>query len=120
VRTETRRSCYARYLRGRRRCGFRGYEAARRLSRHARGAVEVVLINPTDYLPLPAAAPEVAGGVLNRAASRRSLAQTLPGVRLVFGKADARGRRRPVVHWTGPEGHGGDLRYDRLVSPQAA
>jgi NADH dehydrogenase len=33
----------------------------------------------------------------------------------VFGKADAVDVGARVVHWTGPEGHGGDLRYDRLV-----
>jgi NADH dehydrogenase len=95
--------------------GFAGYEAARRLSRRARGAVEVVVVNTTDYFLYLPLLPEVAGGVLDPRRITVPLAQTLPDVRLVLGRADGVDTENRVVSWTGPEGHGGELRYDRLV-----
>jgi NADH:ubiquinone reductase (H+-translocating) len=95
--------------------GFAGYEAARRLSRSARGAVEVVMVNPTDYFLYLPLLPEVAGGVLDPRRITVPLAETLPGVRLVPGRAVGVDVGARVVHWTGREGHGGELSYDRLV-----
>ena len=71
-----------------------GIETARHLSRRARGAVEVVLVNPTDYFLYLPLLPEVAGGVLDPRRVTVPLARTLPGVRLVLGKARRRGCRR--------------------------
>jgi NADH dehydrogenase len=95
--------------------GFAGHEAARRLSRSARGAVEVVVVNPTDYFLYLPLLPEVAGGVLDPRRIAVPLAQTLPGVRLVLGQAESVDVDARVVRWTGPEGHGGELAYDRLL-----
>ncbi|WKU47995.1 FAD-dependent oxidoreductase [Streptomyces sp. VNUA116] len=95
--------------------GFAGYQAARELSRRARGAAEIVLVNPHDhflYLPL---LPEVAAGLLEPRRVTVSLTGTLPRVRLVLGQVDTvdlDGRR---VGYTGPEGDRGSLRYDRLL-----
>jgi NADH dehydrogenase len=95
--------------------GFAGHETARRLSRRARGAVEITVLNPTDYFLYLPLLPEVAGGVLDPRRITVPLAQTLPGVRLVLGQADAVDVDGRVVHWSGPEGTGGALPYDRLV-----
>ncbi|MFC7643793.1 hypothetical protein ACFQX6_25745 [Streptosporangium lutulentum] len=45
--------------------GFAGFNAARTLSRIARGAVEIVLINPNDYFLYLPLLPEVAAGILD-------------------------------------------------------
>lgn len=95
--------------------GFAGYQVARRLSRRSRGAVEVVLVNPTDYFLYLPLLPEVAGGVLDPRRVTVPLADTLPGVRVVLGEADEVDVGERVVGYTGPEGERGRLRYDRLV-----
>ena len=95
--------------------GFAGHEAARRLARRARSAVEITVLNPTDYFLYLPLLPEVAGGVLDPRRITVPLAQTLPGVRLVLGQADAVDVDGRVVHWSGPEETGGTLPYDRLV-----
>jgi NADH dehydrogenase len=95
--------------------GFAGYHAARRLARLARGAADVVLVNPTDhflYLPL---LPEVAGGVLEPRRITVPLADTLPGVRLVPGEVDRVDVARRTVSWLDPEGNRGGLGYHRLI-----
>ncbi|MBF6043914.1 NAD(P)/FAD-dependent oxidoreductase [Streptomyces sp. NRRL B-1677] len=95
--------------------GFAGYQAARELSRKARGAAEIVLVNPHDHFLCLPLLPEVAAGVLEPRRVTVSLTGTLPHVRLVLGHVDAvdlDGRR---VTYTGPEGDHGSLRYDRLL-----
>jgi NADH:ubiquinone reductase (H+-translocating) len=95
--------------------GFAGFHAARTLSRIARGAAEIVLLNPTDfflYLPL---LPEVAGGLLDPRRVAVSLIATLRGVRLVLGEAVHIDIGRRLVHHVDPEGRVGRTGYDRLV-----
>ncbi|MFD5394197.1 NAD(P)/FAD-dependent oxidoreductase [Streptomyces sp. NPDC127097] len=95
--------------------GFAGYECARTLSRQAKGAAEIVLINPHDYFLYVPLLPEVAAGVLEPRRISVSLTGTLPGVRLVLGEAhdlDFDARR---VAYTDPEDREGSLTYDRLV-----
>ncbi|MBT2385935.1 NAD(P)/FAD-dependent oxidoreductase [Streptomyces sp. ISL-11] len=95
--------------------GFAGYHAARELSRTARGAAEIVLVNPNDYFLYLPLLPEVAAGVLEPRRVSVSLTGTLPGVRLVLGHVDTvdlDGRR---VEYADPEGRRGALDYDRLV-----
>jgi NADH dehydrogenase len=96
--------------------GFAGFHAARALSRLANGLdVEVVLVNPTDYLlylPLP---PEVAAGILDPRRVSVPLAATLPGVRLLLGTVegvDLAGRRVALLD---PEGQRRTVAYDRLL-----
>ncbi|WP_431782716.1 NAD(P)/FAD-dependent oxidoreductase [Streptomyces chumphonensis] len=95
--------------------GFAGYQAARELSRKARGAAEVVLVNPNDYFLYLPLLPEVAAGTLEPRRVTVSLAGTLPGVRVVLGEVhgvDMPGRR---VTYADPDGRTGTLDYDRLL-----
>ncbi|GFE12613.1 hypothetical protein Sgleb_06600 [Streptomyces glebosus] len=95
--------------------GFAGYECARTLSRQAKGAAEIVLINPHDYFLYVPLLPEVAAGILEPRRISVSLTATLPGVRLVLGEVhevDFDARR---VAYTDPEDRDGSLSYDRLV-----
>jgi NADH:ubiquinone reductase (H+-translocating) len=95
--------------------GFAGFNAARTLSRIARGAVEIVLINPTDYFLYLPLLPEVAAGILDPRKVAIPLAGCCPGVRHLLATVDSvdvRGRR---VKCTDAEGNPRDLGYDRLV-----
>lgn len=95
--------------------GFAGYHAARSLMRRLAERVEIVVLNPTDYLLYVPLLPEVAAGVLEPRRISVSLSAALPGVRLILGEVDEidLGRRR--VRWRDPEGGRGDSGYDRLV-----
>jgi NADH dehydrogenase len=96
--------------------GFAGYHCARKLARLARGAADVVLLNPTDYFLYLPLLPEVAASGLEP----RRIAVSIPGtiggrVRLVLGSATGVDLDARRVRYTDPEGGAGDLRYDRLV-----
>ncbi|WP_458246435.1 FAD-dependent oxidoreductase [Streptomyces sp. MAI_2237] len=95
--------------------GFAGYQTARTLSRLMRHRAEVTLLNPTDYFLYLPLLPQVAAGILEPRRVTVSLSGTLPHVRLVLGEADAIDLDGRTVHFTGPEGDGGTLAYDRLV-----
>ncbi|MFF8102749.1 NAD(P)/FAD-dependent oxidoreductase [Streptomyces sp. NPDC016640] len=95
--------------------GFAGYRTAQTLSRLAKGRADVVLLNPTDYFLYLPLLPQVAAGVLEPRRVTVSLSGTLPHVRLVLGEADRIDLDERQVHYTGPEGEGGTLAYDRLV-----
>ncbi|BCB90395.1 NAD(P)/FAD-dependent oxidoreductase [Phytohabitans suffuscus] len=96
--------------------GFAGYHCARELARLARGAADIMLLNPTDfflYLPL---LPEVAASGLEPRRIAVSIPGTLGGgVRLVLGRATGVDLDRRRVRYSDPEGGSGELRYDRLV-----
>ncbi|MEV0396748.1 NAD(P)/FAD-dependent oxidoreductase [Polymorphospora rubra] len=95
--------------------GFAGYHAARRLSRLARGAADIVLVNPHDYFLYLPLLPEVAAGVLEPRRITVSLVDTLPGVRLVLGEAEHIDLGRRCVTYGGPAGGPREMSYDRLV-----
>ncbi|MFD7811793.1 NAD(P)/FAD-dependent oxidoreductase [Streptomyces sp. NPDC059785] len=95
--------------------GFAGYRTARTLSRMSRGKADITVVNPTDYFLYLPLLPQVAAGVLEPRRVTVSLTGTLPGVRLVLGEADDIDLDGRTVHYTGPEGEGGTLAYDRLV-----
>ncbi|MDG4811089.1 FAD-dependent oxidoreductase [Micromonospora sp. WMMD1120] len=95
--------------------GFAGFHAARRLARLARGAADVVLINPTDYFLYLPLLPEVAGGVLDPRRVAVPLADTLPGVRVVVGEVDGVDLDGRAVSYTDADGRQGRLAYHRLV-----
>ncbi|MFI7016501.1 FAD-dependent oxidoreductase [Streptomyces sp. NPDC050164] len=95
--------------------GFAGYRTARTLSRMTRGRAHVTLLNPTDYFLYLPLLPQVAAGVLEPRRVTVSLSDTLPDVRLVLGEADRIDLDGQTLHYTGPEGDGGTLAYDRLV-----
>ncbi|MFF9804400.1 FAD-dependent oxidoreductase [Streptomyces coeruleorubidus] len=95
--------------------GFAGYRTARTLSRMTRGRAHITLLNPTDYFLYLPLLPQVAAGVLEPRRVTVSLSDTLPDVRLVLGEADRIDLDGQTLHYTGPEGDGGTLAYDRLV-----
>ncbi|MFI9799071.1 NAD(P)/FAD-dependent oxidoreductase [Streptomyces sp. NPDC052302] len=95
--------------------GFAGYRAARTLSRLTRHQADITLLNPTDYFLYLPLLPQVAAGILEPRRVTVSLSGTLPHVRLVLGEADGIDLDGRTVHYTGPEGEGGTLSYDRLV-----
>ncbi|MDG4828304.1 NAD(P)/FAD-dependent oxidoreductase [Solwaraspora sp. WMMD1047] len=95
--------------------GFAGFHAARRLARKARGAADVVLVNPTDYFLYLPLLPEVSGGVLDPRRVTVPLADTLPGVRIVLGEVDGIDPAGRAVTYVDPEGRPGRLSYHRLV-----
>ncbi|UZJ34185.1 NAD(P)/FAD-dependent oxidoreductase [Streptomyces endophytica] len=95
--------------------GFAGYECARTLSRTAKGAAEIVLLNPHDYFLYVPLLPEVAAGILEPRRISVSLTGTLPGVRLVLGQAHGMDLDARRVAYTDPEDREGTLDYDRLV-----
>ncbi|MFC9129157.1 FAD-dependent oxidoreductase [Streptomyces sp. NPDC057099] len=95
--------------------GFAGYRAARTLARQTRGRAHITLLNPTDYFLYLPLLPQVAAGILEPRRVTVSLSGTLPHVRLVLGEADRIDLDGRTLHYTGPEGDGGTLAYDRLV-----
>ncbi|HEY6798417.1 MAG TPA: NAD(P)/FAD-dependent oxidoreductase [Kineosporiaceae bacterium] len=95
--------------------GFAGFHAARALARTAGRAVDVTVVNPTDYFLYLPLLPEVAGGVLDPRRVTVPLSTTLSGVRLVLGQVDEVDLTGGRVRYTGPEGERGQLGYDRLV-----
>ncbi|MEU7722551.1 FAD-dependent oxidoreductase [Streptomyces tibetensis] len=95
--------------------GFAGYRTARTLSRLTRGRAHITLLNPTDYFLYLPLLPQVAAGVLEPRRVTVSLSDSLPEVRLVLGEADRIDLDDRTLHYTGPEGEGGTLAYDRLV-----
>lgn len=95
--------------------GFAGYHAAKRLCRLARGAAEIVVLNPTDYFLYLPLLPEVAAGLLDPRRITVSIPGTLPQVRLVLGFADGIDLARRRVSYVDPEARRGDITYDRLL-----
>ncbi len=95
--------------------GFAGHQAARRLTRLARGRARITIVNPTDYFLYPPLLPEVATGVLEPRRITVSLSGTLPGARLVLGEVGGIDLARRTLTYTNPEGMAGTLGYDRLV-----
>ncbi|MEV5102217.1 FAD-dependent oxidoreductase [Streptomyces massasporeus] len=95
--------------------GFAGYRTARTLSRITRGRAHLTVLNPTDYFLYLPLLPQVAAGILEPRRVTVSLSDSLPDVRLVLGEADRIDLDDRTLHYTGPEGEGGTLAYDRLV-----
>jgi NADH:quinone reductase (non-electrogenic) len=94
--------------------GFAGFHAARRLGRLARGKLDIVLVNPTDYFLYLPLLPEVAAGILDPRTVAAPVT-ALHGVRHVLGAVtdiDVEGRQLTV---TDAEGGARPLGYDQLV-----
>jgi len=95
--------------------GFAGFHAARRLGRLAKGSLDVVLVNPTDYFLYLPLLPEVAAGILDPRTVAAPLAATGRRVRHVLGAVtdiDTGGRQLAV---SDPEGQRRTVGYDQLV-----
>jgi NADH dehydrogenase len=95
--------------------GFAGFHAARRLGRLAKGRLEVVVVNPTDYFLYLPLLPEVAAGILDPRTVAAPLAAAGRQVRHVLGAVtdiDTGGRQLTA---SDPEGNRRTVGYDRLV-----
>ena len=95
--------------------GFAGFHAARKLGRLARGKLDIVLINPTDYFLYLPLLPEVTAGILDPRTVAAPLTSTCRGVRLVLGAVtgvDLDARRVTVRD---PEDNVRTVGYDQLV-----
>ncbi|MGW0592485.1 NAD(P)/FAD-dependent oxidoreductase [Streptosporangium sp. NPDC002607] len=95
--------------------GFAGFTAARTLSRIAKGAIEIVLINPTDYFLYLPLLPEVAAGILDPRKVAIPLAGNHPGVRHLLATASTVDIEARRLRCTDAEGTPRELSYDRLV-----
>ncbi|MEV4745486.1 NAD(P)/FAD-dependent oxidoreductase [Streptosporangium sp. NPDC049248] len=95
--------------------GFAGFTAVRTLSRMAKGAIEIVLINPTDYFLYLPLLPEVAAGILDPRKVAIPLAGNHPGVRHLLATADTVDIEARRLRCTDAEGNPRELSYDRLV-----
>ncbi|MFC4536930.1 NAD(P)/FAD-dependent oxidoreductase [Sphaerisporangium dianthi] len=95
--------------------GFAGFTAARRLARLAKGAIEIVLVNPTDYFLYLPLLPEVAAGILDPRKVAIPLSGDFPGVRHLLAAVDRVDAAERRVECTDAEGNRRDLRYDRLL-----
>ncbi|GGL05680.1 hypothetical protein Sme01_56510 [Sphaerisporangium melleum] len=95
--------------------GFAGFTAARHLARLSRGAIEIVLINPTDYFLYLPLLPEVAAGILDPRKVAVPLTGNCPGVRHLLAAVDGVDLDARRVVCTDAEGKRRDLRYDRLL-----
>jgi NADH dehydrogenase len=95
--------------------GFAGFHAARKLGRLAKGSLEVVVVNPTDYFLYLPLLPEVAAGILDPRAVAAPLAAAGRRVRHILGAVsdiDTGGRQLTA---TDPEGNRRAVAYDQLV-----
>jgi len=95
--------------------GFAGFHAARRLARMAAGAVELIVINSTDYFLYLPLLPKVATGLLEPRRICVGLGRALPGARLLLGEARKVDLDRREVTYVDPEGASAKVGFDRLV-----
>jgi NADH:ubiquinone reductase (H+-translocating) len=95
--------------------GFAGFNAARELSRLIGASAEITVINSTDYFLYLPLMPQLSGGVVESAHIRVSLAGRLRRARFVLGTVDHVDAKQKTVSWTGPEGTGGEMGYDRII-----
>jgi NADH dehydrogenase len=95
--------------------GFAGFYCAQHLSKLSRGALDITLINPTDYFLYLPLLPRVTGGLLDAARVAVSLPATLPHVQLVVGQALGVNVDGHSVSYRDREGRTGEVTYDQLV-----
>ena len=101
--------------------GFAGFETARRLTKQARGALDIAILNPTDYFLYLPLLPEVSAGRPRPAADRR-LAGRRPcrGVRIVLGAATTSTSPPRTIAYTDPDGTAAPSPTTGWCSPPAA
>ncbi|MGN6791381.1 MAG: NAD(P)/FAD-dependent oxidoreductase [Streptosporangiaceae bacterium] len=95
--------------------GFAGFHAARKLGHLARGQLDVVLINPTDYFLYMPLLPEVTAGILDPRTVAAPLTSTCRGVRLVLGAMTGVDLDAKNVTVRDPEDNTRTVSYDKLV-----
>jgi NADH dehydrogenase len=87
--------------------GFAGFAVARKLAKLSRGSADIVIVNPTDYFLYLPLLPEVATGLLEPRRVTVSLAEALPGVRVLLGEAEGFDLDGRTVRYLDPEGRPG-------------
>jgi NADH dehydrogenase len=96
--------------------GFAGFHTAKSLARRTRGAVEIVVVSPTNYFLYLPLLPEVAGGILEPRRIAVALSDALPScVRHAPGEVDDIDLEAREIGWLDPEGVQHRMSYDRLV-----
>ncbi|HEY2222872.1 NAD(P)/FAD-dependent oxidoreductase [Actinomycetospora sp.] len=96
--------------------GFAGFHTAKSLARRMRGAVEIVVVSPTNYFLYLPLLPEVAGGILEPRRIAVALSDALPScVRHAPGEVDDIDLDGREIGWLDPEGVQHRMSYDRLV-----
>jgi NADH:quinone reductase (non-electrogenic) len=95
--------------------GFAGFHAARRLGRLAKGKLDVVLVNPTDYFLYLPLLPEVTAGILDPRAVAAPLTSTCRSVRHVLGAVTGIDLDSRHVTVRDPEDNLRTTGYDQLV-----
>ncbi len=88
--------------------GFGGFFAARRLQR---GAVDLTVLSPTDGMLYQPLLPDVAAGTVNPRSVMVPLASTLPGARILRGRATAIDLENKIITYAATES--GDTATDR-------
>lgn len=95
--------------------GFAGYFAARRLRRTA---IDLTVLSASDGLLYAPFLPEIAVGTVDPRSAVVPLADTLPGVRVVRGRATGVDLPGRTVHYVTGAGAQQSLSYDRvLIAP---
>ena len=95
--------------------GFAGVHAARRLTRRSNGAVEVMLVNPTDYFLYLPLMPEVTAGILDPRRIAVPLPTVCPDAQLLLGTVDEIDVHAGQVGVVDGDGNRRTVRYDRLL-----
>jgi NADH dehydrogenase len=96
--------------------GYAGYHCARHLERRLpRGAAEIVIVSPADYMPYTSLLPEVGAGIVDPRHIAVSLSGTLQRTRHVPGHAVAADFTNRSLTVAGPDGQRRELTWHRLV-----
>ena len=92
--------------------GFGGFFAARRLQR---GAVDLTVLSPNDGMLYQPLLPDVAVGSVNPRSIIVPLAPTLPGARILRGRATAVDLENRTISYTAADTRNARLDYDWLL-----
>ena len=95
--------------------GFAGFHAARQLGKLAKGKLDIVLVNPTDYFLYLPLLPEVTAGILDPRTVAAPLTSTCRSVRHVLGAVTGIDVAGKVLTVRDPEDNPLTLGYDQLV-----
>ena len=96
--------------------GYAGYHCARHLERRLpRGAAEIVIVSPTDYMPYTSLLPEVGAGTVDPRHIAVSLSATLRRTRHVPGHAVGVDFTKRSITVAGPDGQRRELGWHRLL-----
>ena len=95
--------------------GFAGFHAARQLGKLARGKLDIVLVNPTDYFLYLPLLPEVTAGILDPRTVAAPLTSAGRSVRHILGAVTGVDMDARILTIRDPEGNARTLGYDQLV-----